>query len=74
MSESKEYGEPALLYLSAQPRRGRIKRYDIEVCRNCWEDNWNGWPKEHEARITEHLRHKGLPVPVRNVFGLFPRA
>jgi hypothetical protein len=53
---------------------GRIKRYDIEVCRNCWEDNWNGWPKEHEARITAHLRHKGLPVPVRNVFGLFPRA
>jgi hypothetical protein len=56
------------------PVEGRIPRYDIEVCRRCWEDNWNGWAKEHEARIAEHLRRNELPVPVRNVFGLFPRA
>ena len=56
------------------PIAGRIARYDIEVCRTCFEDNWNGWARQHEARIAEHLREKGLPVPVRNVFGLFPRA
>ena len=56
------------------PIAGRVARYDIEVCRDCWENNWNGWAKQHEARIAQHLKGKGLAVPVRNVFGLFPRA
>ena len=56
------------------PVAGRVARYDIEVCRDCWEDNWNGWARKHEPRIVEHLMRKGLPVPVRNVFGLLPRA
>ena len=56
------------------PAEKCVKRYDFSVCRGCWSENWDGWARDHETRIIEHLKQKGLPVPVRNVWGLFPRA
>ena len=55
------------------PIAGRVARYDIEVCRDCWENNWNSSGADM-ARVRRTLSGEGLPVPVRNVFGLFPRA
>ena len=50
-----------------------IRRYDMNVCRACWDRNWDGWPREDEPRILDRLAARGLPVPVRNVLGLLPR-
>jgi hypothetical protein len=66
-------GESTCFICQRNPAEGHIRRYDITVCRGCWDVNWDGWPREHEARIIEHLKQKGLPVPVRNALRLFPR-
>ena len=55
------------------PAERFIARYGFPVCRACWDANWNGWARQHEKRIVDHLRQHGLPVPVRNVWNLFPR-
>jgi hypothetical protein len=55
------------------PAEKYVERYDISVCRVCWDGNWDGWARDYETRIIEHLKQKGLPVPVRNVWGLLPR-
>lgn len=55
------------------PAERPIRRYRISVCGVCWDRNWDGWPKQSEPRILEHLETHGLPVPVRNVFGRLPR-
>jgi hypothetical protein len=55
------------------PAERHLRRYDIGVCRTCWDENWDGWPRTAEARLLEHLKAHGLPVPVRNVLGRLPR-
>ena len=50
-----------------------VRRYQMSVCRACWDRNWDGWPRQYEARILQDLQGRELPVPVRNVFGRFPR-
>jgi hypothetical protein len=57
-----------------QPAERDVARYRFSVCRACWNDNWLGWGREHEARILRHLEQERLPVPTRNVAHLFPRA
>ena len=42
------------------PIAGRVARYDIEVCRDCWENNWNGWAKQHEAAHRPTLEGEGI--------------
>jgi hypothetical protein len=51
-----------------------VLRYRFRVCRECWDDNWVGWARQHEPRIRAHLAAEGLPVPTRNVAHLFPRS
>lgn len=51
-----------------------VPRYRFSVCRVCWDDNWVGWPREHEPRILKHLADAQLPVPTRNIAHLFPRS
>jgi hypothetical protein len=55
------------------PAERHIRRYEMNVCPGCWDRNWDGWPRPSEPRILEHLKARGLPVPVRNVLGLLPR-
>jgi hypothetical protein len=50
-----------------------IPRYRFAVCRICWDENWAGWEREHEARILKHLESERLSVPTRNITHLFPR-
>jgi hypothetical protein len=35
---------------------GYIARYDISVCRACWDGNWDGWARNYETRIIEHRK------------------
>jgi hypothetical protein len=51
-----------------------VPRYRFSVCRECWDENWVGWSREHEARIIKHLHDEQLPVPTRNIAHLFPRS
>lgn len=50
-----------------------IPRYDITVCRTCWNSNWDGWAPHYEETLIAHLKKKGLPVPERNEKGWLPR-
>lgn len=51
----------------------QIPLYNIGVCKSCYEFNADGWASDHEEKILEHLKEKGLPVPARNEKGYFPR-
>jgi hypothetical protein len=50
-----------------------IPRYQISVCRTCYEANWDGWSPRHDERLIEYLKASGLPVPKRNAKGWLPR-
>ena len=50
-----------------------IRSYDLWVCTNCWESNWDGWSPCREPKILEHLKEKNLSIPNRNSKGLLPR-
>lgn len=50
-----------------------IERYQLGVCRPCYEGNWDGWAPDYEEKILNHLKNKGLPVPERNSKGWLPR-
>lgn len=50
-----------------------LDRYEMTVCRLCYDVNWDGWGPAREAAILDHLREKGIPVPDRNQEGLLPR-
>lgn len=51
----------------------QIPRYQLGVCKMCYDSNWNGWTPEYEQKILDHLIEKGLPEPDRNENGLLPR-
>lgn len=50
-----------------------VERYQMLVCRTCWEGSWDGYGPFYEAKILAHLEEKGLPVPERNAEGWLPR-
>ncbi len=50
-----------------------IRRYDINVCKGCYDGNWDGWNPANEKKLIDHLNEKGLPVPERNEKGWLPR-
>lgn len=50
-----------------------INRYDIAVCRACYEGNWDGWAPHYEEKLVAHLDEKGIPHPKRNDKGWWPR-
>lgn len=50
-----------------------ISRYQISVCKSCWDGNWDGWAPHYEQRLIAHLQKKGIPLPERNAKGWFPR-
>lgn len=50
-----------------------IPRYQLFVCKTCYEGNWDGWGPAHEPVLIDHLAKKGLPMPARNEKGYFPR-
>lgn len=53
---------------------GRLaRRYLIEVCKICWDGNWDGWNPRHEPFLLRHLKEMGLEVPPRNTAGYLPR-
>ena len=50
-----------------------IPRYQITVCRSCYNNNWDGWEPGREKHLLKHLKLNNLPVPDRNANGRFPR-
>jgi len=50
-----------------------IDRYNIHVCRVCYDGNWDGWAPDYEKRLIKHLEDQGLPIPERNPKGFLPR-
>ena len=51
----------------------QIPRYQLGVCKMCYEGNWDGWASQFEEKILAHLKEKKLPIPERNENGLLPR-
>jgi hypothetical protein len=51
----------------------KIPRYNINVCNNCYEANWDGWAPHYEKKLVAHLRKEDLPIPERNAEGWLPR-
>lgn len=51
----------------------QIQRYKLLVCEACYKSSADGWNRSMEPKLLEHLRASKLPVPGRNVKGLFPR-
>jgi len=49
-----------------------ISRYQISVCRSCYDSNWDGWA-HYEPRLVAHLKANNLPIPARNEKGWLPR-
>ena len=50
-----------------------ISRYQMIVCRGCSNAIWGEWSFEHEPRLMEHLKNRGLPIPARNRSGRIPQ-
>lgn len=50
-----------------------IAAYDLDVCKGCYEGNWDGWAPHYEERLVSHLKEKGIQIPKRNEKGLYPR-
>jgi hypothetical protein len=50
-----------------------IPRYNLDVCKSCYESNWDGWAPHYESKLVEHLRKQNLPLPERNEKGWYPR-
>ena len=50
-----------------------VPKYQIMVCRQCYDANWGGWAPFVERKLLVHLKAKGLEVPARNAQGLLPR-
>jgi len=51
----------------------QIPKYNLGVCRMCYEGNWDGWSPQYEQKIIAHLKENNLPIPERNENGLLPR-
>lgn len=50
----------------------KVSGYNLFVCNACKSGNWDGWHPDYEAKLLEHLKTKGLPVPERTENGLLP--
>lgn len=50
-----------------------IARYNMTVCRGCYQANWDGWAPVLEEMFESHLRKHGIPLPERNEKGWYPR-
>ena len=51
----------------------QIAKYDLFVCRSCYDGNWDGWAPHLEKALEDHLISKGIPLPERNDKGWYPR-
>ena len=51
----------------------RIPGYDLTVCRNCFQSNYEGWAPEHVEAFENHLELKQIPFPARHAGVLYPR-
>ena len=51
----------------------QIPAYKLQVCKTCFEANWDGWAPVWEEVFLEHLKKEGIEVPQRNAAGYFPR-
>ena len=43
-----------------------IPSYKLNVCKMCYEGNWDGWSKHDEQTILLHLKENNLQIPERN--------
>lgn len=50
-----------------------IPAYQILVCQNCYDGNWDGWAPVFEERILKHLNEESIAEPSRNSKGFLPR-
>ena len=50
-----------------------VARYEIDVCKSCYEGNWDGWRPDLGEKIIAHLKKNELPVPPMNAEGFLPR-
>ncbi|KFO67327.1 hypothetical protein ER57_11565 [Smithella sp. SCADC] len=50
-----------------------IPRYQITVCRSCYNMNWDGWELGREKLLIEHLKLNNIPIPHPNMNGRLPR-
>jgi len=50
-----------------------IPRYQLSVCKTCYESNKDGWSQRYEDKIISNLRKNKLPIPKRNNKSLLPR-
>jgi hypothetical protein len=50
-----------------------IAIYELDVCKSCYDSNWDGWAPHHEEKLIGHLQAKGIPIPDRNDKGWYPR-
>ncbi len=50
-----------------------ISRYQITVCRSCYESNWDGWELGREKILLKHLEDNDIPIPNRDTEGWLPR-
>ena len=50
-----------------------IRRYELNVCKSCYDGNWEGWGPHCEERLIAHLKQKNIPIPEKNAKGWLPR-
>jgi len=50
-----------------------IPRYQVSLCRTCYNANWDGWGPHWEQRLMAHLKATERPIPERNAKGWLPR-
>ncbi len=50
-----------------------IARYNLDVCKTCYDGNWDGWAPHYEEKLLAHLKEQNISVPERNEKGWYPR-
>ena len=50
----------------------KIAAYKIMVCRNCYDNNRDGWAPQYEEKVTSKLNQREKAQIQRNELGLLP--
>lgn len=50
-----------------------IPRYELNVCKICYDGNWDGWSSHYEKKLLSHIEKHNIHPPERNEKGWFPR-
>lgn len=51
----------------------KLSGYQLQVCKNCYDGNWDGWTSQHNKLLLNRCKELGINPPSYNKKGYLPR-